>query len=117
MIGVSDPYRHYMRDLLDELGYVGSVELVDDFDDFYSPKLEFQMVVDACLMDYPAASRGPIYPSPSSSRTGELERLIWHLIMATDVSHVNRLVMNETRRRVLPEMALDIGTQTPIPSS
>jgi peptide/nickel transport system substrate-binding protein len=47
---------HYMRDLLDELGYVGSVELVADFDYFYSPELEFQMVVDAWASDYPAAS-------------------------------------------------------------
>jgi peptide/nickel transport system substrate-binding protein len=46
----------YIKELLDELGYVGSVELVADFDDFYSPKLEFQMAIDAWLLDYPAAS-------------------------------------------------------------
>jgi ABC-type oligopeptide transport system substrate-binding subunit len=46
----------YMKELLDELGYVGSVELVADDGDFYSPDLEFDMVVDAWIMDYPAAS-------------------------------------------------------------
>jgi peptide/nickel transport system substrate-binding protein len=48
--------RDYMRDLLDELGYVGSVEFVADDDVFYSPELEFQMVVDGWGTDYPAAS-------------------------------------------------------------
>jgi hypothetical protein len=33
----------YMIELLDELGYVGSVERVADFDDFYTPELEFDM--------------------------------------------------------------------------
>jgi YVTN family beta-propeller protein len=47
---------HYLTELLDELGYVGSVELVADYNDFYSPKLEFQMAIDAWLTDYPAAS-------------------------------------------------------------
>jgi peptide/nickel transport system substrate-binding protein len=42
--------------LLDALGYVGSVEQVDTFDDFYAPDLEFGMVFDAWAMDYPAAS-------------------------------------------------------------
>jgi len=46
----------YMIELLDDLGYVGSVELVADSEDFYSPDLEFQMVVDAWIMDYWAAS-------------------------------------------------------------
>ena len=46
----------YMMELLDELGYVGSVELVAHFEDFYTPDLEFDMVVDGWIMDYPAAS-------------------------------------------------------------
>ena len=46
----------YLRDLLAELGYVGSAEVVADFDFFYSPELEFQMVVDGWASDYPAAS-------------------------------------------------------------
>jgi len=45
----------YMIELLDELGYVGSVKQVDT-DHLYSPDLEFQMAVDAWIMDYPAAS-------------------------------------------------------------
>jgi peptide/nickel transport system substrate-binding protein len=32
------------------------VELVAKYNDFYSPKLEFQMAIDAWLLDYPAAS-------------------------------------------------------------
>jgi YVTN family beta-propeller protein len=47
---------HYMIELLDELGYVGSVELLAHFNDLYSPRLEFQMAIDAWLTDYPAAS-------------------------------------------------------------
>jgi len=46
----------YMRELLDDLGYVGSVERVADPNDFYSPELEFQMAIDAWASDYPAAS-------------------------------------------------------------
>jgi peptide/nickel transport system substrate-binding protein len=46
----------YMIELLDDLGYVGSVELVADFNDFYTPKLEFDMAVDGWASDYPAAS-------------------------------------------------------------
>jgi YVTN family beta-propeller protein len=46
----------YMTELLDDLGYVGSVERVADSEDFYGPDLEFDMVVDAWIMDYPAAS-------------------------------------------------------------
>jgi peptide/nickel transport system substrate-binding protein len=46
----------YMIELLDKLGYVGSVERVADFDDFYTPQLEFDMAVDAWFADYPAAS-------------------------------------------------------------
>jgi peptide/nickel transport system substrate-binding protein len=46
----------YMKELLDDLGYVGSVERVADFADFYTPDLEFDMVVDAWIGDYPAAS-------------------------------------------------------------
>jgi YVTN family beta-propeller protein len=45
----------YMIELLDELGYVGSVKQVDT-DHLYSRKLEFDMAVDAWIMDYPAAS-------------------------------------------------------------
>ena len=43
----------YLTELLDELGYVGSVERVADI---YAPHLEFQMAVDAWAEDYPAAS-------------------------------------------------------------
>ncbi|HKN79931.1 MAG TPA: ABC transporter substrate-binding protein, partial [Actinomycetota bacterium] len=46
----------YMVELLDDLGYVGSVEHVAEDEDFYTPDLEFDMVVDAWIMDYPAAS-------------------------------------------------------------
>jgi peptide/nickel transport system substrate-binding protein len=46
----------YLIELLDDLGYVGSVERVADSEDFYTPDLEFDMVVDAWIMDYPAAS-------------------------------------------------------------
>jgi YVTN family beta-propeller protein len=46
----------YMIELLDDLGYVGSVEQVDTVDEFYAPDLEFDMVFDAWAMDYPAAS-------------------------------------------------------------
>jgi peptide/nickel transport system substrate-binding protein len=46
----------YLIELLDDLGYVGSVERVADFEVFYGPDLEFDMVVDAWIMDYPAAS-------------------------------------------------------------
>jgi YVTN family beta-propeller protein len=46
----------YMIELLDELGYVGSVEQVDNFNHFYSGNLEFQMAFDAWFSDYPAAS-------------------------------------------------------------
>jgi peptide/nickel transport system substrate-binding protein len=46
----------YMIELLDELGYVGGVERVATIEDFYTPDLEFQMVVDAWFSDYPAAS-------------------------------------------------------------
>ena len=45
----------YMIELLDELGYVGSVNQVDT-DHLYSPKLEFDMAVNAFIMDYPATS-------------------------------------------------------------
>jgi peptide/nickel transport system substrate-binding protein len=48
--------RDYMIELLDELGYDGSVERVAHFEDFYTPDLEFDMVVDGWIMDYPAAS-------------------------------------------------------------
>ena len=48
--------RDYMIELLDDLGYVGRVERVDNFSLFYSADLEFNMVVDAWIMDYPAAS-------------------------------------------------------------
>ena len=48
--------RDYLRELLDELGYVGNVELVNDFEYFYSGELEFQMAVDGWANDYPAAS-------------------------------------------------------------
>ena len=47
---------HYVIELLDELGYVGSVELLANYNDLYSPKLEFQIAIDAWLTDYPAAS-------------------------------------------------------------
>jgi peptide/nickel transport system substrate-binding protein len=47
---------YYMIALLDDLGYVGSVERVDTVDDFYTPDLEFDIVVDAWAMDNPAAS-------------------------------------------------------------
>jgi peptide/nickel transport system substrate-binding protein len=46
----------YMIELLDDLGYVGSVERVADPEVFYGPDLEFDMVVDGWIMDYPAAS-------------------------------------------------------------
>ena len=46
----------YMIELLDELGYVGSVEQVGNFNHFYSGNLEFQMAFDAWFSDYPAAS-------------------------------------------------------------
>jgi peptide/nickel transport system substrate-binding protein len=46
----------YLKDLLDELGYVASVELVADDAHFYSGELEFQMVLDGWALDYPAAS-------------------------------------------------------------
>jgi peptide/nickel transport system substrate-binding protein len=46
----------YMIELLDDLGYVGSVELVAHPDHFYTPELEFDMVVDGWASDYPAAS-------------------------------------------------------------
>ena len=46
----------YMVELLDDLGYVGSVQRVARSEDFYTPDLEFDMVVDAWIMDYPAAS-------------------------------------------------------------
>jgi len=46
----------YMIELLDKLGFVGSVEQVDTFDHFYSPDLEFQVAFDAWASDYPAAS-------------------------------------------------------------
>jgi len=45
----------YMIALLDDLGYVGSVEQVDTLDDFFKPGLEVGMVFDAWGMDYPAA--------------------------------------------------------------
>jgi peptide/nickel transport system substrate-binding protein len=46
----------YMIELLDQLGYVGSVEQVGNFNHFYSGNLEFQMAFDAWFSDYPAAS-------------------------------------------------------------
>ena len=46
----------YMIELLDDLGYVGSWERVAHLDDFYTPNLEFNMVVDGWIMDYWAAS-------------------------------------------------------------
>jgi len=51
-----DLLRDYMIELLDELGYVGSVEQVGTFNEFYSRDLEFQMALDAWFSDYPAAS-------------------------------------------------------------
>jgi peptide/nickel transport system substrate-binding protein len=61
--------RDYMIELLDELGYVASVERVDAVEDFYTRKLEFQMAVDAWKMDYPAASNfiTPFFPCNASS--------------------------------------------------
>jgi YVTN family beta-propeller protein len=41
----------YMIEVLDELGYVGSMKRVTNFDD-----LEFQMVLNGWVADYPAAS-------------------------------------------------------------
>jgi peptide/nickel transport system substrate-binding protein len=43
----------YLVGVLGDLGYVGSVEPSEDF---YSPRNEFQMAVDAWGADYPAAS-------------------------------------------------------------
>lgn len=55
-----DALVHLLEDytiaLLDDLGYVESVEQVDSQDDFYTTDLEFDMVFDAWGMDYPAAS-------------------------------------------------------------
>jgi peptide/nickel transport system substrate-binding protein len=45
----------YMIELLDELGYVGSVEATT-LKDFYGPDNEFQMAFDGWGTDYPAAS-------------------------------------------------------------
>jgi peptide/nickel transport system substrate-binding protein len=50
------PLADYMIELLDELGYVGSVRRVTTFEDFFAPDLEFQMAIYAWLSDYPAAS-------------------------------------------------------------
>jgi YVTN family beta-propeller protein len=50
------PLGDYMVELLDKLGYVGSVEQVGTFNHFYSPDLEFQMATDGWGSDYPAAS-------------------------------------------------------------
>jgi YVTN family beta-propeller protein len=54
------PLGDYIVQLLDKLGYVGSVEQgdkqVDTLEHFYSPDLEFQMATDGWGSDYPAAS-------------------------------------------------------------
>jgi peptide/nickel transport system substrate-binding protein len=50
------PLGDYMIELLDQLGYVGSVEQVHTGDNFYTPDLEFHVALDAWGMDYPAAS-------------------------------------------------------------
>jgi YVTN family beta-propeller protein len=46
----------YMIELLDELGFVGSMKRVPTYEEFYAPDPEFQMALDAWGSDFPAAS-------------------------------------------------------------